>query len=83
PCAAALCASGECIEYNDTFGCFNTTCGANEEFIRCPSCEPTCGPAVPCVPICLTPACRCVDGYVRDNGKCIMRSDCRNSFVGG
>ncbi|KAK6050434.1 hypothetical protein COOONC_12060 [Cooperia oncophora] len=48
PCAAAFCAGGECIEYNDTFGCFNTTCGAREEFVRCPSCESTCGFAVVC-----------------------------------
>ncbi|KAK6757780.1 hypothetical protein RB195_015538 [Necator americanus] len=24
PCAAAFCAGGECIEYDNTFGCFNT-----------------------------------------------------------
>ncbi|KHJ80498.1 hypothetical protein OESDEN_19826 [Oesophagostomum dentatum] len=24
PCAAVRCAGGECIEYDDTFGCFNT-----------------------------------------------------------
>ncbi|RCN43636.1 hypothetical protein ANCCAN_10407 [Ancylostoma caninum] len=49
PCAAAFCAGGECIEYDNTFGCFNTTCGPNEEFNRCASCEPTCGPIVVCL----------------------------------
>ncbi|EYB93400.1 hypothetical protein Y032_0183g963 [Ancylostoma ceylanicum] len=78
PCAAAFCAGGQCIEYDNTFGCFNTTCGLNEEFKRCASCEPTCGPIVPCLDVCFPPACQCVSGYVRDKGKCIKRSQCKN-----
>ncbi|KAK6757776.1 hypothetical protein RB195_015538 [Necator americanus] len=77
PCAAAFCAGGECIEYDNTFGCFNTKCGPNEEFRRCASCEPTCGPIVPCLPVCFPPACQCIGGYVRDNGKCIERNKCK------
>ncbi|KIH52869.1 trypsin Inhibitor like cysteine rich domain protein, partial [Ancylostoma duodenale] len=74
PCAAAFCAGGQCIEYGDKFGCFNTTCGVNEEFKR--TSEPNKIKIQPCLDICLKPACQCVAGYVRDNGKCIKRSQC-------
>ncbi|KHJ87941.1 trypsin Inhibitor like cysteine rich domain protein [Oesophagostomum dentatum] len=77
PCAAAFCAGGICIEYNGTAGCFNTTCNENEEFKRCASCEPTCRPIVPCLDVCQPPVCQCIAGYVRDEGKCIERSKCK------
>ncbi|CAJ0589335.1 unnamed protein product [Cylicocyclus nassatus] len=76
PCAGVSCVNSTCVEYGNTIGCFNTNCGQNEEFRSCATCEPTCGLAVPCVPICLTPACQCITGYVRDQGKCIEGSTC-------
>ncbi|KAK6757777.1 hypothetical protein RB195_015538 [Necator americanus] len=79
PCASVRCAGTECIEYNDTFGCFNTTCGPNEEFKRCASCEPTCGPIVPCLDVCQPPTCQCKGGYVRSKGMCIKQSSCEKS----
>uniref|UniRef100_A0A1I7WGN1 TIL domain-containing protein n=1 Tax=Heterorhabditis bacteriophora TaxID=37862 RepID=A0A1I7WGN1_HETBA len=65
----------ECINGNPE--CVpNPTCGPNEIFLVCSSCEPTCGPIVPCLDICFPPACQCINGYVRNNGKCIRRDKC-------
>ncbi|KAK6017714.1 trypsin Inhibitor like cysteine rich domain protein, partial [Ostertagia ostertagi] len=77
-CASTLCAEGTyCEDIDGRPQCLKIpACGANEEFRQCASCEPTCGPIVPCVPLCFPPACQCVGGYVRDNGKCIRRTDC-------
>ncbi|KAK5975326.1 hypothetical protein GCK32_006642, partial [Trichostrongylus colubriformis] len=37
---------------------------------------------LPCLPNCFPPACQCSGGYVRDNGKCIRRTDCKNDYIG-
>ncbi|XGW04957.1 hypothetical protein V3C99_015830 [Haemonchus contortus] len=77
-----LCITGyHCEIVNGAPACVpDKACGANEEFTQCPSCEPTCGPIVPCLPGCFPPACRCVNGYVRDNGVCIRSTDCKTSY---
>ncbi|WKY13353.1 hypothetical protein Q1695_004289 [Nippostrongylus brasiliensis] len=79
PCASVRCAGVECIEYDNTFGCFNTTCEANEEFKRCSSCEQTCNPAVGCATVCQPPKCQCKDGFVRERGKCVPSTVCSGS----
>ncbi|KAK6757749.1 hypothetical protein RB195_015520 [Necator americanus] len=76
-CAAVVCATGQCVEFSGNFGCFNTTCGLHEEFKKCANCEPTCErKQKPCANECLTPACQCVQGYVRHRGRCIKSENC-------
>ncbi|KAI1702195.1 trypsin inhibitor like cysteine rich domain-containing protein [Ditylenchus destructor] len=53
-------------------------CPANEEYEDCgTSCEPTCDDDSyeACTDDCVT-ACQCVSGYVRNNGTCILKSQC-------
>nr|CDJ80430.1 Protease inhibitor I8 domain containing protein [Haemonchus contortus] len=80
PCAAVFCAAGQCIEYDNTFGCFKTTCGLNEEFKVCATCEKTCDSVTKkCDDKCHPPACQCVEGYIRQNGECIKGDKCDTS----
>ncbi|PIO63985.1 trypsin Inhibitor like cysteine rich domain protein, partial [Teladorsagia circumcincta] len=73
-----------CEIVNGTPQCVpDAACGANEEFQQCASCEPTCGPITPCLPFCFPPACQCIGGYVRHNGKCIRRTDCTDAYIQG
>ncbi|KAK6757748.1 hypothetical protein RB195_015520 [Necator americanus] len=52
-------------------------CGLHEEFKKCANCEPTCErKQKPCANECLTPACQCVQGYVRHRGRCIKSENC-------
>ncbi|WKY13343.1 hypothetical protein Q1695_004286 [Nippostrongylus brasiliensis] len=78
-CAAVFCAGGECIEYNNTFGCFDTACPTNEVFKICTQCERTCDPKLRCVdPNCYQPGCACADGHVRHNGRCVKAERCKD-----
>ncbi|KAK5975274.1 TIL domain-containing protein, partial [Trichostrongylus colubriformis] len=80
PCAAVFCAGGQCVEYDNTFGCFDTACGPHEEFKICATCEKTCGPVMKkCDEKCHPPTCQCVEGYVRHNGRCVKSEKCDSS----
>lgn len=83
PCAAVFCGGGQCVEYDNTFGCFDTKCGQHEEFKICATCERTCETEKNiCDDKCLQPACQCTDGYVRLHGKCVDERKC-GSFGSG
>ncbi|ETN85920.1 trypsin Inhibitor like cysteine rich domain protein [Necator americanus] len=57
--------------------CNAQPCGLHEEFKKCANCEPTCErKQKPCANECLTPACQCVQGYVRHRGRCIKSENC-------
>ncbi|KAL6744322.1 hypothetical protein Aduo_017270 [Ancylostoma duodenale] len=61
-------------------------CGQNEERKACGTrCEPTCTDPHPlCTRACVSNACQCRDGYLRDaSNKCIRESACPNRPGGG
>ncbi|XP_041981778.1 serine protease inhibitor swm-1-like isoform X2 [Aricia agestis] len=55
-----------------------SVCGENEWTNGCGSpCEETCdAPHVNCVQVCAGNPCRCIEGHVRHNGRCIPLQDC-------
>ncbi|XP_057338296.1 tenascin-X-like [Microplitis mediator] len=59
---------GDCPKY--------PTCGKNEEVKICGACDNTCQRNVSCTLACRSPECGCKDGYVRNDGKCILPCDC-------
>ncbi|CAJ0588027.1 unnamed protein product [Cylicocyclus nassatus] len=78
-CAAIYCTKGKCVEYGNTFGCFDTNCGLHEEFKTCAACEQTCRHRQKtCASKCLPPSCQCIDGYLRHHGKCVPADNCKN-----
>ncbi|EYB93389.1 hypothetical protein Y032_0183g958 [Ancylostoma ceylanicum] len=76
-CSVVFCATGQCVEYDGNFGCFETSCGLHEEFRKCATCEPTCEEKQKlCANKCHPPACQCIEGYVRHRGRCVKIEHC-------
>ncbi|KAH7698760.1 hypothetical protein AAVH_34142, partial [Aphelenchoides avenae] len=77
-------ANGSCVHVES---CYESTtvetatefsCPENEVIRKCGECDGTCSNQDPVCPmICASPACGCIDGYVRsDNGTCIPEEEC-------
>lgn len=52
----------------------------NEEYATCLFSEPSCSEQIP-KSITPTQECRCKPGFLRENGKCVLFSDCREFFL--
>ncbi|KAI1732562.1 trypsin inhibitor like cysteine rich domain-containing protein [Ditylenchus destructor] len=71
----------ECVRLNECNNSTNTTvmsCGPNEHFVNCSTCERTCtNPNPICTMECKPPKCQCLPGYVRNSfGRCVNQSQC-------
>ncbi|KAI1711470.1 trypsin inhibitor like cysteine rich domain-containing protein [Ditylenchus destructor] len=72
----------ECVTLSQCNNSTNTTCGLNERFYNCSTCDRTCeNPNPICTRECRPPRCQCAPGFVENRqGRCIPQAQCPRSL---